>query len=108
MRTTIRVSVVHDMVITTPAFRRPAGSLTRRVDGSGWFATTGVETDLMEAACSAVRAMIDHLGRERGLSREDAYVLCSLAGDLKITEVVDAPNWIVGCFMPDAVFTEEA
>ena len=34
-------------------------------------------------------------------------VLCSLAGDLKVTEVVDAPNWIVGCFMPDAVFTNE-
>ena len=30
-----------------------------------------------------------------------------LAGDLKITEVVDAPNWMVGCFMPDAVFTDE-
>ena len=61
----------------------------------------------MEAARSAVRAMIDHLVRERGLSREDAYMLCSLAGDLKITEVVDAPNWMVGCFMPDAVFTDE-
>jgi acetamidase/formamidase len=58
----------------------------------------------MEASRAAVRAMVDHLGRERGLSREDAYILCSLAGDLKICEVVDAPNWIVGCFMPDAVF----
>ena len=37
------------------------GSLTPRVDGGGWFATTGVEPDLMEAARSAVRAMIDHL-----------------------------------------------
>ena len=61
----------------------------------------------MEASRSAVRAMIDHLGRERGLSRADAYILCSLAGDLKICEVVDAPNWIVGCFMPDAVFESE-
>ena len=34
-------------------------------------------------------------------------MLCSLAGDLKICEVVDAPNWIVGCFMPDAVFESE-
>ena len=44
--------------------------------------------------------MIEHLGRERGLSREDAYILCSLAGDLKITEVVDAPNWMVACSCP--------
>jgi acetamidase/formamidase len=58
----------------------------------------------MEAARSAVRGMIDHLVDRRGLKRQDAYVLCSLAADLKITEVVDAPNWIVACFLPDAVF----
>jgi acetamidase/formamidase len=52
--------------------------------------------------------MIEHLGRERGLSRADAYILCSLAGDLKICEVVDTPNWVVGCFMPDAVFESAA
>jgi acetamidase/formamidase len=105
MRTTIRVSVARGMELRAPALRRPPGSLTPRVDPGGWFATTGVEPDLMEASRAAVRAMIDHLVRERGLSREDAYMLCSLAGDLKITEVVDAPNWMVGCFMPDAVFT---
>ena len=105
MRTTMRISVVKDMRLRTPALRKPPGSLTPRVDSGGWFATTGVEPDLMEASRSAVRAMIDHLGSERGLSRQDAYMLCSLAADLKIMEVVDAPNWIVGCFMPDAVFT---
>lgn len=106
MRTTIRVSVERGMKLSSPALRRPPGSLTPRVDSGGWFATTGIETDLMEAARSAVRAMIDHLVGQRGLSREDAYMLCSLAADLKITEVVDAPNWIVGCFMPDAVFSK--
>ena len=106
MRTTIRVSVERGMTLRTPALRRPPGSLTPRVDSGGWFATTGVETDLMEAARSAVREMIDHLVDRRGLSRQDAYVLCSLAADLKITEVVDAPNWIVGCFLPDAVFVD--
>ena len=48
--------------------------------------------------------MIDHVCRRTSLARHEAYMLCSLAGDLKIVEVVDAPNWIVGCFMPDAVF----
>ena len=48
--------------------------------------------------------MIHHLIDRRGLTSQDAYVLCSLAVDLKITEVVDAPNWIVACFLPDAVF----
>jgi acetamidase/formamidase len=105
MTTRIRVDVVKGLDIPAPQLRRPPGSLTPRVDHAGWYATTGVETDLMEASRSAVRAMIDHLVRERGLSREDAYILCALAGDLKITEVVDAPMWMVGCFMPDAVFS---
>jgi acetamidase/formamidase len=107
MRTTIRITVERGMALRAPALRRRGGSLTPRVDSGGWFATTGVEPDLMEAARSAVRSMLDHLVGERGLSREDAYMLCSLAGDLKVTEVVDAPNWMVGCFMPDAVFTNE-
>jgi acetamidase/formamidase len=104
MRTRIRVDVVRDARIPAPQLRRPPGSLTPRVDHAGWYATTGVEPDLMEASRAAVRAMVDHLGRERGLARADAYILCSLAGDLKICEVVDTPNWVVGCFMPDAIF----
>jgi len=104
MSTRFRLGLISGATIPAPQLRRPPGSLTPRVDGGGWFATLGVETDLMEAARSAVRAMIDHLGRERGLGREDAYLLCSLAGDLKITEIVDAPSYMVGCFVPDAVF----
>jgi acetamidase/formamidase len=104
MRTRLRVGLVRDARLPAPQLRRPAGSLTPRVDHGGWYATTGVEPDLMEASRAAVRAMIDHLVGERGLSRADAYVLCSLAGDLKIMEVVDTPNWIVGCFVPDALF----
>jgi len=49
--------------------------------------------------------MIEHLVRSNGLSREDAYVLCSVAVDLKISQVVDAPNWIVSAFLPQEIFT---
>jgi acetamidase/formamidase len=49
--------------------------------------------------------MIDHLATERGLSREAAYILCSVAVDLKISEIVDAPNWIVSAFLPESIFT---
>jgi acetamidase/formamidase len=48
--------------------------------------------------------MIDHLGDEYGLSREDAYVLASLCVDLKISEVVDAGQWVVSALLPLAVF----
>jgi len=39
--------------------------------------------------------MIAYLGAEYGLEREDAYMLCSVAGDLRLLEVVDMPNYLV-------------
>jgi acetamidase/formamidase len=48
--------------------------------------------------------MIELVGAEHGVSREDAYVLCSLAGDLKIFEIVDAGVWNVGMTLPRSVF----
>ena len=49
--------------------------------------------------------MIDHLVAERGLSREEAYILSSVAVDLRISEIVDTPNWIVSAFLPESIFT---
>jgi acetamidase/formamidase len=48
--------------------------------------------------------MIDHLAGEHGLSREDAYVLSSLCVDLRISEVVDAGQYVVSALLPLAVF----
>ena len=59
----------------------------------------------MDATRQAVRATMEHLGDSHGLSREEAYALCSVAVDLRIHEVVDAPNWRVGAFLPDDVFS---
>jgi acetamidase/formamidase len=67
---------------------------------AGYYATTAVGPDLMADTKDAVRRMIDWLGQEHGLSPEEACVLCSVAGDLKISEVVDQPNWIVSFYMP--------
>jgi len=69
-----------------------------------WFATTAHGPDLFASAQRAVLHMIDHLVRERGFSREEAYVICSVAADLKISEIVDAPNWIVSAFIPESIF----
>jgi acetamidase/formamidase len=53
--------------------------------------------------------MIEWLSAEHRLSREDAYVLCSLAGDLRIHELVDAGVWNVGFTLPRGVLgTDEA
>jgi acetamidase/formamidase len=64
----------------------------------------GISADLMEGARQAVRGMIEMVVERHGLEREDAYVLCSLAGDLKILEIVDAGVWNVGFTMPRSIF----
>jgi len=81
-----------------------AGPLMPRVDAGGWYGTTGVGPDLYGAAQDAVRAMIDHLAEEYELSREDAYVLSSLCVDLRISEVVDAGQYVVSALLPLEVF----
>jgi acetamidase/formamidase len=58
----------------------------------------------MEDSKNAVRDMIDWLGREKALSREDAYILCSQAGDLRISQIVDAGNWCVSFYLALNVF----
>jgi len=81
-----------------------ADPLTPRAGGAGWFGTTGVGPDLYRAAQDAVRAMIAHLSETYRLSPEDAYVLSSLVVDLKISEIVDAGQFIVSALLPLAVF----
>ena len=51
-----------------------------------------------------MRATITRLVERHGLDRQEAYALASVAVDLRIHEVVDAPNWVVGAFLPQAIF----
>ncbi|HZU16080.1 MAG TPA: acetamidase/formamidase family protein [Candidatus Dormibacteraeota bacterium] len=85
-------------------FVTPPGSLQPASDERGYLAVTALGPDLMEDAKSAVRDLIGWLVREKGLSREDAYVLCSLAADLKISQIVDRPNWGVSAYLALSVF----
>jgi acetamidase/formamidase len=71
-----------------------------------YYATTGFAPTLDEAARKATRYMIDYLMAERDLSEEDAYLLCSIAGDLLIAETVDLPNMLVTMHMPKAIFVQ--
>jgi len=96
--TTLRFRIRRDLAIQEPQFMTP-GSPTRGSSGAA-YATTAHSSDLMQATKQAIRYMLDHLVRSYSLSREDAYCLCSVAVDLKISEVVDAPNWIVSAFLP--------
>lgn len=78
-----------------------------------YFATTGLSVsadgesrseDLGLSARNALLAMIDHLVAEYGYSRQQAYALCSVAVDLKVSQVVDVPNVIVSAVLPLSIF----
>jgi formamidase len=59
--------------------------------------------DLTLAARNALINMIELL-QERGWSREQAYIICSVAVDLRISNVVDLPNVTVSAFLPEDIF----
>jgi formamidase len=63
-----------------------------------------IEAENLTLACrNAVLNMIELL-QERGFSRQQAYVICSVAVDLRISNVVDVPNYVVSALLPEAIF----
>jgi acetamidase/formamidase len=99
----LRLTLEKGRSIPAPQYRTP-GPLTQRVDSAPFYGTTGVGGDLYVAAQDAIRAMVDHIATTYSLGREDAYLLCSLAVDLKISEIVDAGQYIVSALLPEAIF----
>ena len=74
------------------------------MDKKGYEVNTGIGPDLMEARQNAVRGMIGRKCKVQKVSAEHAYMLCSVAADLRISEIVDRPNWVVSCYMPRMIF----
>ena len=100
------VSLTFDLVrkanLASPRFTTP-GPVSRHLDAMGYEVTTGIGPDLMSGARDAVCRMIDLLSARHGLLPVDAYMLCSVCGDLRISEVVDLPNWVVSFYFPRLV-----
>ncbi|XOV83935.1 MAG: acetamidase/formamidase family protein [bacterium] len=97
MRIVVRLSAVQD----ARPIREP------QYETDSYYATTGFATTLEEAARKATRYMIDYLMAEKGLSEDDAYLLCSIAGDLLIPQMVDLPNMSVTMHMPKNIFLKK-
>ena len=86
-----------------PRFRT-SGPVSRHLDYRGYEVTTGIGPDLMAGAKAAISGMIDLLTSQHKMPAIDAYMLCSVCGDLRISEIVDMPNWVVSFYFPRAVF----
>ncbi len=103
MDTVLTLDLVKGANLRAPRFTTP-GPVTRHLDAKGYEVTTGVGPDLMAASRDAVAAMIDLLAASRGMAALDAYMLVSTCGDLRISEIVDQPNWVVSFYFPRCVF----
>ena len=103
MNATVTLDLIKDANLKMPRFTTP-GPVTNHLDSKGYEVTTGIGPDLMTCAKEAVSQMVDLLCKTRGLSAVDAYMLVSTCGDLRISEIVDMPNWIVSFYFPRCVF----
>ena len=103
MYATLRFGLEKGRSIPAPQYRT-APAVAPRFFGSTFYGTTGVGGDLYVASRDALRAMIEHVTGTYGLSGEDAYLLSSLCVDLRISEIVDAGQYVVSALLPEAVF----
>lgn len=67
--------------------------------------TLGINRSLKRAAQDSLSRMIDLVTDKTGMSPEDAYMLCSVAGDLRISEIVNDPNYVVSFQLPFDIFS---
>ena len=100
MYVSLRFTLEKGRTIPSPQYRTagrpsPVGPL---------YGTTGVGGDLYKAAQDATRAMVEHISKTYGLTPEDAYLLSSLTVDLRISEIVDAGEYVVSAHLPEMIF----
>jgi len=89
---TLQFIVRKDMIVKYPRAETPTH-----------YISMGFDDDLSEATRIAVRQMIDFLAMDKHLTRDDAYMLVSAAGDVDVTELVDG-NKGVHVMMPKKIF----
>ena len=104
MFVTLRFNLIKRAKLPELRFLTPRRGPLSKAGAAGYFATTAHGPDLFKNAQNAVRYMIEHVAKHHKMSPEQAYCLCGAAVDLKISEIVDAPNWIVSAYLPLAIF----
>lgn len=98
----IKINLIKDANFQFPRLETSV-PVTSHFDSMGYQITIGIGPDLMQAAQDVVRQMIDWITANTQMSAVDAYMLTSVAGDLRISEIVDMPNWVVRFYFPKII-----
>ena len=101
MTAVVRVQVLPRKAPREPFALLPDGGPRR--DGP-YHLVAASAPDLREAARRATRQMIAYLTAEHRMSREVAYVLCSVAAGLRVAQAVNTPHWTVTMSLPLSIF----
>jgi acetamidase/formamidase len=103
VRATLRFSIVRQGAPPWPTFTT-RGPVERRGAENGSIGTTATGPDVKACAQDAVRSLVTLLTTTRALARDDAYMLCSITADLRISQIVNRPNVTVSACLPLSVF----
>lgn len=103
MEATVRFKLHKGKTIAEPRYEIP-GPPTPEADRKGYYVTTGHGEDIYKASQNAIRYMIEHLMDTYKMTEQEAYMLCSVAVDLRISEIVNMPNCLVSAFLPNSIF----
>jgi acetamidase/formamidase len=107
MTVTVRINLVKGAQLAEMRFITAPGKKLTVADTGGYYVTTAQGPDLFKDAQQAVRYMLDYLSSEYDMTRAQAYCLCGVAVDLKISQIVDRPNFMVSAYLPLSIFAKQ-
>lgn len=100
----LRVTISEDVSVTEPYLLTTPKLTPAAYDGKPWHAFISSGPDIMECAKGATRRTIDYLQKRLGLSAEQAFVVCSVAMDIKFSQVVNVPHYTATAYLPEGIF----
>jgi acetamidase/formamidase len=105
MQVKLRLTVRKNMKwVTSPNYTAPSSALTLAED-RGYYAVLGIDSDLLEATRKAVRGIVEYMVQTKNLTHGEAYMLASVSISLRVSEVVNIPNYAVSASVPLNIFT---
>jgi acetamidase/formamidase len=106
MRMTLRVNLRKGQPLEGPEFITPGPLVPSRYAAKPWRGFIASDPDVREACKTVVRRAIDFIMKRLGVSPEEAYILCSVVLDLKISQLVNIPMITVTGYLPMAIFND--
>lgn len=100
----VRLSVIPDWGLRFPEYEVNGPIERKSAAAAGYYGTTGIGPDLYRAAQDAIRSMVNRLVQNHPIQDIDAYMLCSVAADLRISEIVNDGSYVVSALLARDIF----